>query len=173
MLNHIKEDGRKYVTLDDGNARRLAMQDPALFFEVYGYPLLIDEFQRAPSILLEMKKIVDEKALGGEDNSGMFWITGSQKFKMMKDVSESLAGRIAIFDMASLSAAEIEERPAQLFKPDVNSLRDRMAHAKRKDIHKIEVSYSEDAISFQEGVSEVVSHFWLGKFFCNSSLKIS
>lgn len=137
MLNHIKENRRKYVTLDDGNARRLAMQDPALFFEVYGYPLLIDEFQRAPSILLEMKKIVDEKALGGEDNSGMFWITGSQKFKMMKDISESLAGRIAIFDMASLSAAEIEERPAQLFKPDVDSIKDRMVYAKRKDIHKI------------------------------------
>ena len=62
MLHHIKEPSRRYVTLDDGNARRLALSDPALFFETYGYPLLIDEFQRAPSILLEMKRIVDEKA---------------------------------------------------------------------------------------------------------------
>ena len=137
MLNHIKEPERRYVTLDDGNARRLAANDPALFFETYGYPLLIDEFQRVPSILLEMKRIVDEKALKGEDNSGMFWLTGSQKFQMMQGVSESLAGRIAIFDMSSLSAAEIEERPAALFRPDLNSIRERLRHSRRKDIHQI------------------------------------
>ena len=72
MLNHIKEPDRRYVTLDDGNARRLAIQDPALFFETYGSPLLIDEIQRVPSLLLEMKKIVDEKALAGKENNGMF-----------------------------------------------------------------------------------------------------
>lgn len=137
MLNHIKEPGRRYVTLDDGNARRLAATDPALFFETYGYPLLIDEFQRVPSILLEMKKIVDQKALSGEDNNGMFWLTGSQKFKMMQNVSESLAGRIAIFDMASLSTAEIEERPAALFHPDLDSIRERLNHSKPKNIHQV------------------------------------
>ena len=137
MLNHIREPARRYVTLDDGNARRLASTDPALFFETYGYPLLIDEFQRVPSILLEMKKIVDQKALDGEDNNGMFWLTGSQKFKMMQDVSESLAGRIAIFDMASLSTAEIEERPATLFHPDLASIRERLKYSKPKNIHQV------------------------------------
>ena len=138
MLNHIREPERRYVTLDDGNARRLASTDPALFFETYGYPLLIDEFQRVPSILLEMKKIVDQKALDGEDNNGMFWLTGSQKFKMMQDVSESLAGRIAIFDMASLSTAEIEERPATLFHPDLASIRERLKYSKPKNIHQVD-----------------------------------
>ena len=137
MLNHIREPERRYVTLDDGNARRLASTDPALFFETYGYPLLIDEFQRVPSILLEMKKIVDQKALDGEDNNGMFWLTGSQKFKMMQDVSEALAGRIAIFDMASLSTAEIEERPATLFHPDLASIRERLKYSKPKNIHQV------------------------------------
>lgn len=137
MLNHIKEPNRRYVTLDDGNARRLAETDPALFFETYGYPLLIDEFQRVPSILLEMKKLVDQKALNGEDNSGMFWLTGSQKFKMMQNVAESLAGRIAIFDMSSLSAAEIENRPAAMFHPDLNSIRERLRHSIAKDIHQV------------------------------------
>lgn len=137
MLNHIREPERRYVTLDDGNARRLASTDPALFFETYGYPLLIDEFQRVPSILLEMKKIVDQKALDGEDNNGMFWLTGSQKFKMMQDVAESLAGRIAIFDMASLSTAEIEDRPADLFHPDLKTIRERLKHCKRKNIHEV------------------------------------
>lgn len=137
MLNHIKENGRRYVTMDDGNARRLASTDPALFFETYGSPLLIDEFQRVPSILLEMKKIVDQKALNGEDYNGMFWLTGSQKFKMMQGVSESLAGRVAIFDMASLSTAEIEGRPASLFHPDLNSIRERLKHSRKKNIHQI------------------------------------
>lgn len=137
MLNHLRGAERRYVTLDDGNARRLALTDPALFFETYGYPLLIDEFQRAPSILLEMKRIVDEKALTGEDNSGMFWLTGSQKFRMMQNVSESLAGRVAVFDLASLSAAEIEGRPASLFHPDLQGLRERMKSAKSKDVHQV------------------------------------
>ena len=137
MLTHIMEPERRYVTLDDGNARRLASNDPALFFETYGYPLLIDEFQRVPSILLEMKKIVDQKMLNGEDCSGMFWLTGSQKFQMMQGVSESLAGRVAIFDMASLSTAEIEERPAALFHPDLDSIRDRLQYSRHKNIHEI------------------------------------
>lgn len=137
MLNHIRDGSRRYVTLDDGNARRLAISDPALFFETYGYPLLIDEFQRVPSILMEMKKIVDEKALNGEDNSGMFWLTGSQKFQMMQNVSESLAGRVAVFDMAGLSAAETEGRSPSLFHPGIDMLRKRQCEAKKKSIHQI------------------------------------
>ncbi|WP_281550015.1 ATP-binding protein [Murimonas intestini] len=137
MLNHIREPERRYVTLDDGNARRLAITDPALFFETYGFPLLIDEFQRVPSILLEMKKIIDQKALDGDDNSGMFWLTGSQKFKMMQGVSESLAGRIAVFDMSSLSTAEIEGRPAGVFDPELSAVRERMKDTKQKDVHQI------------------------------------
>lgn len=137
MLNHIRESGRRYVTLDDGNARRLAETDPALFFETYGYPLLIDEFQRVPSILLEMKKIIDQKAMDGEDNNGMYWLTGSQKFRMMQGVSESLAGRIAVFDLAGLSAAEIEERPTGAFHPDPESLRERLQYSRKKNIHQI------------------------------------
>lgn len=137
MLHHIMEPERKYVTLDDGNARRLASTDPALFFETYGSPLLIDEFQREPSILLEMKRIVDAKALQGEDASGLFWLTGSQKFPMMKGVSESLAGRVAVFDLSGLSAAELEGREASLFRADIDSLRERMKNAGRKNVHQI------------------------------------
>lgn len=137
MLNHIKENERKYVTLDDINARRLAETDVGLFFETYGTKLLIDEFQRVPSILLEIKKLVDEKALNGEDNSGMFWLTGSQKFKMMQNVSESLAGRVAVFDMASLSNAEIEGRDTHCFSPIIEDLKNVAKTAKKKDIHKI------------------------------------
>ncbi|MCM1258722.1 MAG: ATP-binding protein [Roseburia sp.] len=137
MLNQIRESKRRYVTLDDGNARRLAEKDPSLFFETYGYPLLIDEFQRVPSILLEMKRIVDERALAGEDNNGMYWLTGSQKFKMMKDVSESLAGRIAVFDMSGLSAAEIQGRENLVFHPDIETLKKRSQDYPAKNVHEI------------------------------------
>lgn len=137
MLHHISEAERRYVTLDDGNARRLAENDPALFFETYGFPLLIDEFQRVPSLLLEMKKIVDRRALAGENNNGMFWLTGSQKFKMMKNVSESLAGRVAVFDMSSLSAAEIEERECGMFRPEISAVRERLQYAKSKNIRQV------------------------------------
>ncbi len=137
MLYHIKEEGRRYVTLDDGNARRLAEKDPQLFFETYGFPLLIDEFQRVPSILLEMKRIVDQKALEGENSNGMYWLTGSQKFKMMKDVSESLAGRVAVFDMSGLSAAERDGRKGRTFHPSLECLRERVQEICHKNVHEI------------------------------------
>ena len=137
MLYHIKEANRKYVTLDDINARRLAQNDPELFFETYGLPIIIDEFQRVPDLLLTIKKIVDEKALSGEENNGLFWLTGSQKFKMMKDISESLAGRIAVLDMSSLSSAELEGRRAVLFSPEIDDIKTQVKVVKRKNIHEV------------------------------------
>lgn len=137
MLYHIKDEDRKYVTLDDAVARRLAEMDPALFFEAYGNKLLIDECQRVPSLLLEIKRIVDDKSLRGEANAGMFWLTGSQKFKLMQGVSESLSGRIAVFDMSTVSSSEMDERPAQLFSADVADLRKRMEYASPKNLQQI------------------------------------
>ena len=67
----------------------------------------------------------------------MFWLTGSQKFQMMKSVSESLAGRVAIFEMSGLSAAELENRPFELFHPDITTLRNRMKTVVPKTIHDI------------------------------------
>ena len=126
MLYHIKESARTYVTLDDMNARRLAETDPGLFFETYMPPVLIDEFQRVPDLLLEIKKITDRLSLKGKDNSGLFWLTGSQKFSMMKGVSESLAGRVAIFDLSGLSSAEIEGKEPWEFFPQVDVLKTRV-----------------------------------------------
>lgn len=137
LLRHIMEPDRRYVTLDDPNARRLAENDPSLFFETYGDHLLIDEFQRVPSVLLEIKRIVDEKTMNGEDCSGSFWLTGSQKFPMMKGVSESLSGRAAIFDLSGISTAELENRTPAVFSPSVDELKKRYAENRPKDIHQI------------------------------------
>ena len=137
MLYHIKDEGRSYISLDDMNARRLAVQDPALFLDTYGSPLIIDEFQRAPEILLEIKKRVDKRMLEGEDCFGAYWLTGSQKFSMMKGISDSLAGRVAVFDLSGLTTAETEGRPPQAFSPELDKLKERLGQAKPKDIHQI------------------------------------
>lgn len=134
VLNHIKGK-MKYITFDDLNAKRLAKTDPSLFFETYGYPILIDEFQKEPSILEEIKKIVDAKALKNENANGLFWLTGSQKFKMMKNVSESLAGRVAVLDMSSLSMEEIGKLTKPVFSPSIALLKTRPHHS--KNVHQI------------------------------------
>ncbi len=123
MLNHIKESSRRYVSFEDRAARRLADTAPVLFFETYGYPILIDEFQKVPSILETIKDIVDRLGYEGKENNGLFWLTGSQKFKMMKGVSESLAGRVAVFEMSSLSMQELEGNIHGCFVPEVEALK--------------------------------------------------
>lgn len=125
MLRHITEKDRRYVSFDDAKTRELAFNDPQLFFEIFGKKLLIDEFQRVPSILLEIKHIVDNEAYEGRDNSGMFWLSGSQKFLMMKKVSESLAGRVAIFNLLPMSQREINETISKPFYPEINALKNR------------------------------------------------
>lgn len=64
---------------------------------------MIDEFQRVPSILTAIKDIVDNAQYNGEDPNGMFWLAGSQKYVMMENISETLAGRVAIITMLPLS----------------------------------------------------------------------
>ncbi len=125
MLRHISESDRVYVSFDKVETRRLAENDPALFFETYGHKLLIDEFQRVPSILFAIKDIVDNAVYNGEDANGMFWLTGSQKFVMMKNISESLAGRVAIFTMLPLSQKEIDGKDCEPFFPDIDKLREK------------------------------------------------
>lgn len=137
MLYHLKEESRRYVSMDDRNARRLAEQDPLLFFEAYPPPLIIDEFQKAPDLLLDIKRMVDEKILRGEKAAGLFWLTCSQKFQMMKHISESLAGRVAVLEMTGLSAREIEGREDGVFQPIPEKLKSRLSRMKQKSIHEV------------------------------------
>ncbi len=125
MLRHLSDPERVYVSFDRLETRRLAENDPALFFETYGHKLLIDEFQRVPSILLAIKDIVDNAEYKGENPNGMFWLTGSQKFVMMKNISESLAGRVAIFTLLPLSQREIDKQQSAPFLPDIETLKKR------------------------------------------------
>ncbi len=102
VLRRLADKKRKYVTLDDPDIRRLAKHDPALFLQRYTPPVLIDEIQYAPELLPYIKMQVDDT-----HEKGSFWLTGSQAFQLMANVSESLAGRVGIINMLGLSNAEI------------------------------------------------------------------
>ncbi|GHV38286.1 GTP-binding protein [Synergistales bacterium] len=102
MLKHLAEgQTRAYVTLDNLLARELAKSDPVLFFQTYKPPIIIDEVQHAPELFSQIKIICDES-----EETGLFWLTGSQRFAMMKNVRETLAGRIGILELYSLSRNE-------------------------------------------------------------------
>lgn len=103
MLKNIKPE-INYVTLDDMILNQSAIEDPNLFLKSNKPPIIIDEIQYAPNLLRNIKIVVDnskEKAL--------FYLTGSQQFNLMKDVSESLAGRVGIVNLLGLSLREIKE----------------------------------------------------------------
>lgn len=115
LFEKLMEPGRTKVSLDDFDVLTLAKQDPNLFFQTYKPPLLIDEVQKAPELLVQIKKIVD-----ATDEKGLFWLTGSQKFTLMKNVSESLAGRVAVLDLQGLSQSEKLKNPDRgIFVPDM------------------------------------------------------
>jgi predicted AAA+ superfamily ATPase len=102
LLQHCAETDRRYVTLDDPQSRELAKSDPGLFLQRFAPPLLIDEIQYAPELFSHIKMIVDERKQAGD-----FWLTGSQHFHLMKDVSESLAGRVGIVNLLGFSRREL------------------------------------------------------------------
>lgn len=104
LLKHLAEgQSRTYVTLDNLMARKLAQTDPVLFFQTYKPPIIIDEIQYAPELFGQIKIMCDES-----DEPGRFWLTGSQQFSMMKNVRETLAGRLGIMQLYSLSKSEKE-----------------------------------------------------------------
>jgi len=110
MLEKLAEPDRSYVTLDSPINREMARSDPELFLQRYPPPVLIDEFQYAKELLPFIKIYADKKKINGD-----FWLTGSQMFHMMKQVSESLAGRVAVIPMQGLSNSEIAGLPAAAF----------------------------------------------------------
>lgn len=112
FIKSIKDKNRKYITLDDLRLRDLAQNDPKLFLMNYDGPIIIDEVQYAPNLFSYIKMDVDENA-----EKGKYWLTGSQRFELMKNVSETLAGRISLVEMSSLSYAEKKGFNSKLFLP--------------------------------------------------------
>ena len=131
LLNYLMSTSSKkinFVTLDDTKLRLQANEDPELFLRTHDAPLIIDEFQYAPNLLSYIKMNVDNKRMnemfGTKEKVGtMYYLTGSQVFQTMEDVSESLAGRIGILDLFAFSTRELNNMQDEVFIPDIELLK--------------------------------------------------
>lgn len=134
MLKHLaKEQNRSYVSMDHTMARSLAKSDPVLFFQTYKPPIIIDEIQKAPELFEQIKIICDES-----EERGLFWLTGSQQYQMMKNIRETLAGRIGILELYSLSKNEVEgiAFPNEM-DFSLSCLQERQSFTKKNDIIQV------------------------------------
>ena len=131
MLKNLKPN-INYITLDDMILNQSAQEDPNLFLKSNKPPIIIDEVQYAPDLLRYIKIAVDNS-----EEKAMFYLTGSQQFHLMKNVSESLAGRIGIVNLLGLSLREIKE--IDFNKPFMPT----DEYLKSREEHKIDISYDE------------------------------
>lgn len=157
LLEICADRDMQYVTLDDLDARNLAQNDPALFLQNYEPPLIIDEVQYAPQLFSYIKILVDRHK-DTKKKKMIFWLTGSQKFHLMKGINETLAGRVAIIDLLGLSAIEIRgQNNSKPFLPDSKWLKNVKANIKEP-----------------WNLQQVYDQIWQGSFpFVNSNKKAS
>ena len=101
VLQHLAGAEREYVTLDDPLERQLAREQPQRFLQLHRAPVLIDEIQYAPELFPYIKMEVDRR-----QEDGLYWLTGSQVFALMKNVQESLAGRVMVLRLQGISQSE-------------------------------------------------------------------
>lgn len=132
LLREIKPNVN-YVTMDDPLVLQSALEQTRTFFRIHTPPVMIDEIQYAPGLFPYVKMLADERR-----EKGMFYMTGSQQFKMMKNVSESLAGRIGILTLLGLSLREMSGDPfREPFLPTEGYLLKRRESARPIEYHDI------------------------------------
>jgi len=128
-LKKLLGEGRRFVSLDNKDDRRLAQTDPELFLSLHPAPVIIDEVQYAPELFSYIKIEIDNGA-----PPGSYMMTGSQMYQLMKLAGESLAGRVAILRMSGLSQHELFGTGACLpFALDLNALQKRASSGKPTD----------------------------------------
>lgn len=106
LLHLLEKQKMNVVSLDDPEKRHLAKTDPALFLQQFPAPVFIDEAQYAPELFPYIKMIVDTRK-----QNGLYWLSGSQHFSMIRGLQESLAGRVGIVSLLGVSLAEEERIP--------------------------------------------------------------
>jgi len=133
VLKRLMTEDREYVSLDDLEERKLAKTDPAMFLQIHSLPIFIDEVQYAPELFSYIKIAIDNGA-----PASSFWLTGSQAFKLMELAQESLAGRVAILHMPSLSQHELYGTGEnEVFLLDLPKLKERKAKRKEAAVSEI------------------------------------
>lgn len=100
-LTKIVFPGKPYISLEDPDIRRLAIEDPRGLFDMYPDGCIIDEIQRVPDLLSYIQTIVDAKK-----QNGRYILTGSNQFHLMQNISQSLAGRTSVLKLLPLTLSE-------------------------------------------------------------------
>ena len=106
LVKHLFGKTHRYINLDDPFEREKAVSDPRLFIDETEGKVIIDEIQYAPELLHYIKIKIDNE----RQKKGNFILTGSQQFTMIKNLSESLAGRIALLELLPFSSSEIKDK---------------------------------------------------------------
>lgn len=114
-----------YVLLDEMDVRTLAIEDPRGFLEKYPPPVIIDEIQNAPGLLSYIKASIEHNK-----NPGQWVLTGSQQWALMKGISETLAGRIAILHLFPFSLEELQ-KTARFNLSEADGFINDLVHAKK------------------------------------------
>ncbi len=156
-VRHIFGNKLEIVSLDDYEQLYLAKTNPKLFLQAHPWPLIIDEIQKAPELLPEIKICIDNfkfKCLEeGSKPSLMFILTGSNQIELQKATVESLAGRTAVLYMNSMSLNEKEQREGSLFSPILDVLKEKERRIGFNSKNRIQIF---DEI-FKGGMPELVS----------------
>ena len=114
VLESLMPENMTKVSLDDETLRKEAQENPKIFLDSYPTPLFIDEVQYAPQLFPYIKMRVDK-----DKTRGQYWLSGSQLFDLMKNVTESLAGRAWIIKMNSFTYSEINQnKEKEIFDPE-------------------------------------------------------
>ncbi len=113
LLRQVYGEAFAYVTFDDPLERDFAQGDPNGFLDQFaGKPMILDEIQYVPELMPYLKMRIDAGLTPNGGGLGRWLLTGSQQFELMRNLTESLAGRVAILDLYPLSARE--HAPASL-----------------------------------------------------------
>ena len=102
LLQHLFKSTHQFVTFDDPLNRERALADPKLFLDNYGPRVVLDEIQYVPELLAYIKMEIDR----ARHDKGRFLLTGSQQFHLIRDLADSLAGRIALLNLLPFSIRE-------------------------------------------------------------------
>lgn len=158
LIQNIFGNSFNYITMDDSKLRADAENDPSLFLDDHEWPLVIDEIQKAPKILEEIKIRVDnQKSKTLKENSTlplMYILTGSNQIDLSKKVSDSLAGRTAILNLASFAHNEIEQLEGNVFDPSIDVLKQKYKTLDLNRVYKTKKQIFEDI--YRGGMPEYV-----------------
>ena len=131
----------EYVTLDNSRERILASDDPELFLDEHGTPLIIDEIQKVPALMESIKIRIDEAKLDhlkkGGTNALMYILTGSNTHEIREKASETLAGRTAILEVNSFSECEKNKTEGEEFIPDIEILKSKQKSLVSKNRYEV------------------------------------